>query len=149
MKTFNPIEQLIVDLVNDYDKENHILTVELLRKYSKRVSSLTGKNYKIVRTSEGSMSLKGGLDMYSLNGEKRYQSEEIPEGRKVIYLQKNGWDGDQEFANRYFYKNDLLTIKEIYVGRSSSEVEFIEQPNERFNTVMFADVIILEEEGEK
>ena len=145
---FNPIEQLIVDLVNDYDKENHILNEKLLKKYAKKINSLTEKSYKIVRTSEGSMSLVGGLGMYSLNGKKRYQSEKSPEGRKVIYLQQNGWDNDQEYANIYFSKNDVLTIKEIYVGRSSSEVEFMEIPSRKFNTVMFADVIILEEKGE-
>ncbi|WP_186321323.1 hypothetical protein [Bacillus sp. FJAT-22090] len=84
------------------------------------------------------MSLKGGLIMYAGFGE-RYQSDESQEGRKVIYLQKNGFD-HQEYANEYFKKNDILTIKEIYVGRSSTEVEFVEYPNKRFNTVMFADL---------
>lgn len=34
----------------------------------------------------------------------------------------------------------MLTVKEIYVGRSISEVEFLELPNKRFNTAMFADL---------
>jgi len=87
------------------------------------------------------MSLKGGLDMYAEFGE-RYLSNESPEGRKVIYLQKNGLEYHQEHANKYFKKNDVLTVKEIYVGRSSSEVEFVEYPNQEFNTVMFADVLV-------
>jgi len=84
------------------------------------------------------MSLKGGLNMYAGFGE-RYESDIPPEGRKVFYMQKNGFDHHQEHANKYFKKNDVLTIKEIYVGRSSSEVEFVEHPNQKFNTVMFAD----------
>ena len=87
-----------------------------------------------------SMSLKGGLNMYGGFGE-RYQSEVPPEGRKVVYLQKNGLDHHQEHANKYFNKGDVLTIKEIYVGRSSSEVEFIEHPSQKFNTVMFSDIV--------
>jgi hypothetical protein len=86
-----------------------------------------------------SMSIKGGLDMYSWPI-KRYESDSSPLGRKVYFLNENGYDGQRELANRFFKENDVLTIKEIYVGRSSSEVEFLEHPNQRFNTVMFADL---------
>lgn len=89
------------------------------------------------------MSLVGGLDMYAFNFGQRYGSETFdksPEGRKVIFLDDNGYEGQRENARKYFKKGDILTVKEIYVGRSSSEVEFIEFPNKKFNTVMFADV---------
>ena len=85
------------------------------------------------------MSLIGGIDTYNINL-KRYESEISPKGRKVIFLNDNGYDIQREIANRYFSKNTILTIKEIYVGRGSSEVEFEEFPNKKFNTVMFADV---------
>lgn len=86
------------------------------------------------------MSLRGGIDTYSRNFE-RYKSNESPEGRRVAFLNGNGYDIDRELANRYFKEDDILTVKEIYVGRSSSDVEFKEFPNKRFNTVMFKDII--------
>lgn len=85
------------------------------------------------------MNLIGGIDMYSFPI-KRYKSDTSPEGRKVIFLNDNGYDIEREYANDLFEEGQVLTIKEIYVGRSSSEVEFIEYPDKRFNTVMFADV---------
>jgi hypothetical protein len=85
------------------------------------------------------MRLDGGYDMYGQFGE-RYLSTEPPLGRKVRYLNKNGWDYDKEYANKFFKEGQVLTVKEIYVSRSSSEVEFIEYPDHRFNTVMFEDM---------
>jgi hypothetical protein len=86
------------------------------------------------------MKLDGGLDMYSFEFGKRYKSDGSPQGRKVRFLDENGYDIQRENANKYFKKNDVLTVKEIYVGRCSSDVEFEEFPNKKFNTVMFADV---------
>lgn len=87
------------------------------------------------------MKLTGGIDMYSPIGmNERHLNSDSPLGRKVIYLCENGWDSDVEYANKYFTKGQELTVKEIYVGRSSSEVEFLELPNKKFNTVMFEDV---------
>lgn len=91
------------------------------------------------------MRLDGGIEEYTvyLNdgfAQKRHLTENKPYGRKVKYLQQNGWSSDKEFANKYLHKNQILTVKEIYVGRSSSEVEFVEFPNLKFNTVMFEDV---------
>jgi len=84
------------------------------------------------------MSLIGGIDTYSMG--LRFKSNESPAGRKVVFLNDNGYDIQREHANRYFSEGNILTVKEIYVGRSSSEVEFEEWPNKMFNTVMFADV---------
>ena len=84
------------------------------------------------------MSLIGGLDMYSPF--ERYESDVSPKGRKVVFLNDNGYDYEREYANTLFKEGQILTIKEIYVSRCSSEVEFIEFPNKRFNTVMFADI---------
>jgi hypothetical protein len=83
------------------------------------------------------MKLDGGIDMYSFGD--RYVTDVPPLGRKVRYLNKNGYDIERETANQYFTENEILTIKEIYVGRSNSEVELVEFPNKKFNTVMFAD----------
>lgn len=85
------------------------------------------------------MSLEGGLDMYGLPG-TRYGRNIPPEGRKVYFFNDNGYDSELETARKYFIEGQILTIKEIYVGRSSSEVEFIEFPGKRFNTVMFMDL---------
>lgn len=85
------------------------------------------------------MRLDGGIDEYGAFGD-RYMSDIPPFGRKVIFLNRNGWDSQKEHANRFFKKGDILTVKEIHVGRSSSTVEFVEFPGEEFNTVMFADV---------
>ena len=85
------------------------------------------------------MRLDGGLDTYAMFG-TRYKSDQSPEGRKVKYLNKNGYDIEREIASRHFNEGDILTVKEIYVGRSSSEVEFVGFPNLKFNTVMFEDV---------
>jgi hypothetical protein len=84
------------------------------------------------------MSLKGGLDMYSFG--ERYQDNNSPEGRKVYFLNSNGYPMQRERAAKLFKVNEALTVKEIYVGGSSSEVEFVEYPNQRFNTVMFEDI---------
>jgi len=89
------------------------------------------------------MDLTGGVHTYILFGDewnKRFNSGDAPLGRKVKYLDKNGWDGDREYANRFFKEGAILTVKEIYVGRSSSDVEFVEHPFKKFNTVMFEDI---------
>lgn len=89
------------------------------------------------------MDLTGGVHTYILFGDemnKRFNDGEIPLGRKVKYLDRGGWDGDREHANRHFSEGDILTVKEIYVGRSSSTVEFVEHPHKQFNTVMFEDI---------
>ena len=81
------------------------------------------------------MSIIGGLW-----GNGRYESDESPYGRKVMFLNANGYDIQREMANKYFEEGQILTVKEIYVSGSSSDVEFVELPNRMFNTVMFADV---------
>lgn len=84
------------------------------------------------------MKLDGGIDTYSFG--KRYLTDEKPYGRKVKYLNDNGYDIEREVANKHFTEGQILTVKEIYVGRSSSEVEFVELEGKRFNTVMFEDI---------
>lgn len=84
------------------------------------------------------MKLDGGIDEYQFDA--RYKLDVSPLGRKVFYLNDNGYDSEREVANKYFEENQVLTVKEIYVGRSGSTVEFVGLPNKRFNTVMFADV---------
>lgn len=83
-----------------------------------------------------SMNIENGLQTYCQNQiEKRL---ETPKGRKVIYTGKNGYDIQHQ--NLPFKINDILTIKEIYVGRSTSTVKFIEFPDKEYNTVMFNDI---------
>lgn len=84
------------------------------------------------------MSLTGGIDMYALI-RKRHESEHPPLGRKVVFLNKNGLDDELAQARLYFHEGQVLTVNEIYIKRSFSQVEFIEVPGIYFNTVMFAD----------
>lgn len=89
------------------------------------------------------MSIEGGLLTYTQLFEqegKRHISNEPPTGRKVKYLNKNGYLYDLKFANQFFKEGQILTVKEIYVGRSSSKVVFFEQPTKEFNTALFEDV---------
>lgn len=84
------------------------------------------------------MSLDGGLDMY--NRMKRYNNGTPPKGRMVKFINDNGFDSDLEYAQKYFTEGQILEIKEIYVGRSSSTVEFVGLENLQFNTVHFVDI---------
>lgn len=85
------------------------------------------------------MSILGGLFDYHPRG--RYGTIVPPLGRKVVFLNKNGSELHRKNANAYFQEGDILTVHEIYVDRSSSEVEFVEHIGIKFNTVMFRDVI--------
>lgn len=92
---------------------------------------------------DDTMSLKGGINMYVMVAEdfnSRYISQTPPLGRRVKFINKNGWDWDLETARKMFTEGQILTIKEIYVGRNSSEVEFVTLPGKKFNTVMFVDI---------
>lgn len=89
------------------------------------------------------MSIAGGIKTYLWIDEQeygRYFSDESPYGRKVKFLNKNGYDHEREEARKYFEEGQILTVKEIYVGGWSSTVEFVELPNIKFNTVMFGDI---------
>ena len=93
------------------------------------------------------MSLIGGIDTYAFD--KRFKSDESPIGRQVVFLGKNGYEKELEQTKKLFSENQILTVKEIYVGRSSSTVEFQELPGKEFNTVMFGDLNQTEEESIK
>ena len=81
----------------------------------------------------------GGMnDEYSWNFE-RFESDVPPRGRKVRFLNDNGYDSELEHARKFFKENQILIVEEIYVGRSSSKVKF-ENYEGFFNTVMFEDV---------
>lgn len=88
---------------------------------------------------EKPMNLEGGLNQMKAFG-TRYKTTVPPYGRKVKFLNKNGSTYDTEDARKHMKPGQILTVKEIYVGRVSSEVEFVEIPNKKFNTVMFSDV---------
>jgi hypothetical protein len=82
--------------------------------------------------------LDGGIDEYRIG--KRYKTETAPYGRKVRYLNTNGYDSYREYANQYIKEGEIYTVREIWVGGSSSDVELVEIEDRRFNTVMFEDV---------
>lgn len=85
------------------------------------------------------MNLNGGIDQYSFTGE-RYKDQKPPKGRKVRFLNENGYDGDLEYAREFFNEGDELEVNEIYVERSNSTVEFIGFEGKLFNTVLFEDI---------
>ena len=89
------------------------------------------------------MNLTGGINMYITFGnevEERHKNGTAPYGRKVKYLDRGGWESNKEYARKKgLVKGEIYTVKEIYVGRSSSEVELLEVEG-KFNTVMFEDV---------
>ena len=101
----------------------------------KEIDRLIDINEKLYQT----MSLDGGLLEYSIDHE-RYNGSIPPEGRKVAFLNHNGHDHQLEEARKLFKPGQVLTVKEILVGGSSSKVQFMEMPGEKFNTVMFCDV---------
>ena len=86
-----------------------------------------------------SMSLEGGVDEYRI-GTNRYGKGDC-RGRKVIFKGEGGYASELERAMNTFEVGQVLTVREIYVGRSSSVVEF-EGIDGRWNTVMFDDVEI-------
>ena len=84
------------------------------------------------------MSILGGIDIYNMG--KRFKGGKSPKGRKVRFMNCNGYDFQLEDAKKLLKEGQILTVKEIFVGSWSSNVEFIEFPNKEFNTVMFEDV---------
>jgi hypothetical protein len=83
------------------------------------------------------MSIDVGILIFHVST-KRLNVSPPPKGRKVMYIGKNGHKFQHEKSP--FKKGDILTIKEIYVDKYFSTVEFIEFSNKRFNTVMFDDI---------
>lgn len=61
-------------------------------------------------------------------------------GRKVFFKGVGGRKEDWDYACKHIEFNTLLTVKEIYVGSSSSVVSFIEIPDLKFSTVLFEDI---------
>lgn len=92
------------------------------------------------------MKLDGGILTYATMSSfkdfkiERYNTNNSPKGRKVKYLGENGYDFDTQYTDQFFKKGEILIVSEIYVGRSSSQVEFQGYEGKKFNTVMFEDV---------
>lgn len=84
------------------------------------------------------MSIAGGIMLY--NSPNRLANGNAPLGRKVYFNGVNGREYQLQEASRFFTINQILTVQEIHVNQSSSEVTFVECPNFYFNTVMFTDV---------
>jgi hypothetical protein len=82
------------------------------------------------------MKLDGGIDTYRFD--ERFAGD-LPKGRLVFFLDQNGYDIELESARKVFEADQILEVKEIWVGRSSAEVEFANFEG-RWNTVMFADL---------
>lgn len=61
-------------------------------------------------------------------------------GTKVIYLGKNGYDSEREFANKFLKKEKEYTVSRIDIGNWSSLIYLDEIPGKGFNSVMFAAV---------
>ena len=59
-------------------------------------------NHKVMR-------LDGGINMYVFRGmPERFKPDISPKGRKVRFLNKNGYDSEREYANKYAKLKDKL-----------------------------------------
>lgn len=93
--------------------------------------------YKDLFKNSKTMSLDGGVDMYSMDF-KRYGDKDECEGRIVVFRGNGGYDSELESACKEFEIGQQLEVEEIEVSRSSSKVKF--KGNDKYyNTVMFAD----------
>jgi hypothetical protein len=63
-----------------------------------------------------------------------------PGTTKVRYTGHGGYESDKRWADTHLKVDAVYTVANIEVGGWSSDVEFIELPGKRFNTVMFAAV---------
>jgi len=63
-------------------------------------------------------------------------------GRKVIFMGVNGYDYERAEALKLLTVDASYTVNNIEVNSSSSYVEFEELPGERFNSVMFKDLVL-------
>lgn len=61
----------------------------------------------------------------------------VQPGNVVYYLDINGYDGDREYARKYFSAGTKLTVRDSHVGGFRTELEFEEHPGKWFNHVMF------------
>lgn len=89
------------------------------------------------------MNLNGGIDEYGgfddIGKEKRYGAGPSAVGRKIRFTGNGGYDHEIESAKKLFSVGQVVTIKELYVGRSSSKVE-LEEVEGQFNTCLFEDL---------
>lgn len=59
-----------------------------------------------------------------------------------------GWDGDQKLAAEHLKVGEVYTIRQMNVGRSSTEIFLYDMPSQvAFNSVMF-DAVLRDEDDE-
>lgn len=58
-------------------------------------------------------------------------------GKKVRYIDCQGYFGELKRARELFQSGDILTINKIYIGFIGLKVEFLEFPGKTFNGKMF------------
>ena len=63
-----------------------------------------------------------------------------PEGTKVLYTGKGGYNGCKEHSSKYLTIGQIYTVACTEVYSSISYVYLKEVPQERFNTVQFESV---------
>lgn len=63
------------------------------------------------------------------------------EGTKVKYMNKNGYEGDREYANKFLKEGKVYTVEDIEVGGFMSYVYLKEFPSKPFNSVMFKEFL--------
>ena len=61
----------------------------------------------------------------------------VQPGTIVYYLDLNGYDGDREYARKFFAVGQKLTVRDSDIGGFRTELEFEEFPGKWFNSVMF------------
>lgn len=84
---------------------------------------------------------KEGVVRPSFSLEHIINSGFLGKGKRVCYLNRNGYDSQREYAARQgLTEGMVLTVKRCSVGSCSSEYTFYEV-NGSYNTVMFEEVI--------
>lgn len=59
---------------------------------------------------------------------------------KIVYSKtENGYDHDKEKCKKLLVEGQVYTVRRVEVHSSSSTLELVEVPGERFNTVMFSE----------
>lgn len=62
-------------------------------------------------------------------------------GHKIVFLGKNGWDGEAEEASRYLTVGEVYTVDYTVVHSWTTDVYLEEFPKRSFNSVMFEDAV--------
>jgi hypothetical protein len=70
---------------------------------------------------------------------------ESKKGDKVIFTGKGGYDSDNEYARKWLRIGNIYTVDYTIIGGFDTRVILVEEPDKKFNSVMFDDAKLAEE----